>query len=346
MDGPRRAGWQPLPAGTEPMLATAGSLPPVADDAEWAYEMKWDGVRALLRADRGRIAVLSRNHRDITVSYPELKGLGEQLGRIQAVLDGEIVAFDDGGRPSFGRLQQRMHVAGAGAARRLADSVPATYLIFDLLHLDGRSLISLSYAERRELLEGLELGGPSWQTPAAFTGGGADALRTSQEQGLEGVMAKRLGSRYLPGRRSPDWVKIKNIRAQEVVIGGWRPGNGRRAGTIGALLIGLPGPDGLSYAGRVGTGFSDAVLATLLERLERLASSTCPFGPDFPPGDARDARWVSPRLVGEVSFTNWTADGRLRHPAWRGLRPDKAPAQVVREGCSAKAARRRLIGGG
>ena len=329
MDAPSREDWQAIPDDVRPMLATLGSLP--NDDEHWAYEMKWDGVRALVRVEGGRITIKSRNDIDVTVSYPELRTLGEQLGTTQALLDGEIVSFDDEGRPSFGRLQQRMHVASAASARRLAESDPAVYLIFDLLHLDGRPLLALPYTQRRELLDGLELAGTSWQTPPVFEGNGAQAVRASQQQGLEGVVAKRLTSRYRPGRRSPDWVKVKNIRAQEVVVGGWSPGKGRRQGTIGSLLLGLPGERGLTYIGQVGTGFTDDMLADLLTRLKRLARKTSPFDPDVPRADARDAQWVSPRLVGEVAFGEWTSDGRLRHPAWRGLRPDKSPSEVVRE---------------
>jgi bifunctional non-homologous end joining protein LigD len=325
-----RPDWQPLPKVLSPMLATAGSLPPAAQDAQWAYEMKWDGVRALARIEGGRIVLLSRNGADVTVSYPELRGLGEQLGTTQALLDGEIVAFDDEGRPSFGRLQKRMHVTSTSAARRLAGSDPAVLLIFDVLHLDGRSLLDVPYADRREILESLELDGPSWQAPPAFYGAGGEAVRVSQQQGLEGVVAKRRSSTYAPGRRSPDWVKIKNSRTQEVVVGGWRQGNGRRAGTVGALLLGIPDGRALRYVGKVGTGFTDDMLDDLAKRLARIARSSSPFG-EIPRPDARDAHWVTPKLVGEVEFTEWTADGRLRHPSWRGLRPDKRPDQVVPE---------------
>jgi bifunctional non-homologous end joining protein LigD len=322
--------WEPLPEHVQPMLATPGTLPPATVDDQWAYEMKWDGVRALVRVAGGRVALTSRNDIDMSVAYPELRALGEQVGDTQVLLDGEIVSFDAHGRPSFGRLQKRMHVSSAVAARRLAQSEPAVLLIFDALHLDGRSLFRLPYTERRDLLEGLRLSGPAWQTPPAFVGSGTEAVRVSQEQGLEGVVAKRLTSTYRPGSRSPDWVKIKHIRTQEVVIGGWRPGSGRRAGTIGSLLLGLPGERGLDYIGKVGTGFTDADLAHLSGRLRPASRDTSPFD-DVPRADARDAHWVTPRLVGEVAFTEWTTDGRLRHPAWRGLRPDKRTDQVTRE---------------
>lgn len=329
MDAPARPDWKALPEHVKPMLATLGPLP--TDDSKWAYEMKWDGVRALVAVEGGRITITSRNDNDVTVSYPELRGLGEQLGTTEVLLDGEIVSFDDAGRPSFERLQQRMHISTAAAARRLADRVPAVYLIFDLLHLDGRSLLDLPYTQRRSLLDELGLAGPSWQTPPVFEGDGASAVLASQQQGLEGVLAKRLTSRYTPGRRTGDWVKVKNIRMQEVVIGGWRPGKGRREGLIGSLLLGLPGEDGLKYVGQVGTGFTDAALEQLGGQLKRLARKTSPFSPDVPRADARDAQWVAPRLVGEVAFGEWTTEDRLRHPSWRGLRPDKSPDEVVRE---------------
>jgi bifunctional non-homologous end joining protein LigD len=318
-----------LPEHVRPMLATLGELP--KDDANWSYEMKWDGVRALAYVQNGRARFTSRNDIDVTVSYPELHSLAEQLGETPVLLDGEIVSFDDAGRPSFKRLQQRMHVASAATARRLAETDPAVYLIFDLLHLDGRDVFDLPYTQRRELLEGLELEGGSWQTPPAFSGDGPDAVAASKEQGLEGVMAKRSSSRYLPGRRSPDWVKVKNFHTQEVVVGGWSPGKGRREGTVGALLLGVPTPEGLRYVGQVGTGFTDAMLHDLAARLHRIARKTSPFSPDVPRADARDAQWVTPELVGEVAFGEWTGDGRLRHPSWRGLRPDKRADEVVFE---------------
>jgi bifunctional non-homologous end joining protein LigD len=272
----------------------------------------------------------SRNDRDITVSYPELRDLGAQLGTTQAVLDGEIAVLDAHERSSFSRLQRRMHIANATEARRLADQDPVVYLIFDLLHLDGRSLLELPYSDRRQLLDGLELEGAYWRTPPVLRGGGAAAVRASRRQGQEGVIAKRRSSRYRPGRRSPDWVKIKNVRTQEVIVGGWRPGQGRRAGTIGSLLLGLPGDDGLRYIGNVGTGFTEETLADLMTRLRKLARRTSPFT-EVPNLVAREAQWVTPRLVGEVRFTEWTGDGRLRHPSWRGLRPDKAVGDVRRE---------------
>jgi len=328
---PSPAGWASLPERVAPMLATAGTLPGPAEDARWGYEFKWDGVRATIYVDGGRIRILSRNDRDVTVSYPELRALGETLGCRQCLLDGEVVAFDAGGRPSFGALQQRMHIAKPAEARRLADRVPATFLAFDLLHLDGRSTLRLPYADRRALLDSLALAGPSWQVPPTFAGGGDAVLAASKAQGLEGVVAKRLDSAYTPGRRSEHWVKVKNVRHQEVVIGGWRPGAGNREGQIGSLLIGVSGVDGLAFAGSVGTGFSQQALRELAHQLEPLRRQTSPFATEVPRAQAKDAVWVEPVLAGEVAFTEWTREDRLRHPTWRGLRPEKAPADVVRE---------------
>jgi len=310
-----------------PMLASPGSLADLGDDSRWAFEMKWDGVRALVHVDGG-VRLMSRNDVDMSVSYPEITA--SPPPGLTAVLDGEIVSFDEQGRPSFRRLQKRMHVANAPAARRLAASEPAALLLFDVLVLDGESLLKKPYTERRAVLESLTLDGSGWQVPAVFTGSGADALATSKAHELEGVVAKRLASTYLPGRRSSDWVKIKNVRTQEVVVGGWTPGEGRRQGLIGALLLGIPGPDGLAYVGKVGTGFTEAMLRDLGSDLAPLAATDSPFI-DVPRADARGARWVEPTLVGEVTFAEWTGDGRLRHPSWRGLRPDKRPDQVVPE---------------
>jgi bifunctional non-homologous end joining protein LigD len=304
MDAPAHPDWQP-PRRVAPMLATPGSLPPASQDRQWAFEVKWDGVRAICEIDGGRITLWSRNDRDITVSYPEVRGLGAQLGTTQAVLDGELAVLDED-QPSS--------------------------LIFDLLYLDGRWLLELPYSDRRQLLDGLELEGAHWRTPPVLRGGGAAALRGSQRRGQEGIIAKRRSSRYLPGRRSPDWVKIKNIRTQEVVVGGWRPGQGRRDGTIGSLLLGLPSGEGLRYIGNVGTGFTEDALADLMTRLRKLSRRTSPFADAVPKVIAREAHWVSPRLVGEVRFTEWTGDGRLRHPSWRGLRPDKQVSEIRLEG--------------
>lgn len=311
------------------MLASPGALPTGSDDAGWAYEFKWDGVRAVAYVDGGRVRLLSRNDRDITATYPEVAALGPALHGVRAVLDGEIVALDDRGRPSFAALQRRMHVTGPAAVRRLTAEVPVSYLLFDLLHLDGRSLLTERYDARRDQLEQLLPGGSVWKVPASHVGGGEDILAASQHNGLEGVVAKRLDSRYRPGTRADTWRKVKNVRMQEVVVGGWKPGAGRRSGGLGSLLIGVPGYGGLEYVGHVGTGFSDSVLVSLLAALRQRERTTSPFE-SVPPAHAKDVHWVSPTLVGEVVFTEWTNDGRLRHPSWRGLRTDKSPEEVVR----------------
>jgi len=324
------AGYEPLPEVVRPMLATAAKTLPTPDE-HWAFEFKWDGVRAVIYVDGGRVRILSRNDRDVTVSYPELRGLGEALGARPAVLDGEIVAFDDEGRPSFGALQERMHVAEAARARRLAERVPVAYLAFDVLHLDGRATTSLPYEERRELLASLGLAGDHWQTPPWYRGGGAAMLDAARQQRLEGVVAKRLGSAYQPGRRSGDWLKVKHLRTQEVLVVGWTPGQGRRQGRLGALLLGVWRHGELTYAGKVGTGFSDRALDELGEALAPLVRPDTPVPGPLPRAQVHGATWVEPRLVGEVAFGEWTRDGRLRHPTWRGLRPDKDPAKVVVE---------------
>ncbi len=311
------------------MLATpATALPRPVDDRLWGYEFKWDGVRAIGRIHAGGLTLLSRNDRDISAGYPEVAGLGAVAGLDDTVLDGELVALDSAGRPSFGALQQRMHVTARAALVRLVEQVPVTYLLFDVLCVRGRSLCAEPYSSRRAALEGLHLNGPSWQTPPSFRGDGPDILAASLSNGLEGVVAKRLDSTYHPGYRSPYWLKIKNMRTQDVVVGGWKPGQGRRSGLPGSLLLGLPGPAGLQYIGKVGTGFSDRALAQIATRLAELAESESPFT-EVPREHARDAHWVQPVLVGEVEFGEWTSEGRLRHPSWRGLRPD-IPVQDVR----------------
>jgi bifunctional non-homologous end joining protein LigD len=322
-----------LPAGLRPMLATGGQLP--AADAGWAYEMKWDGLRAICYVQDGGARLESRTGRDITHAYPELRGLAAAVrdgGATAAVLDGEIVAFGGAAFPSFEALQQRMNLSSAAEAAALAGQVPVSYLAFDLLSLNGQALLELPYAGRRELLSELSLAGRHWQTPPSFTGAsGAEVLAASRQQHLEGVVAKRLVSRYEPGRRSPSWIKVKNVRRQEVVVGGWKPGERGRSGQIGSLLIGVYEPGGLAYAGHVGTGFTRQTLGLLAARLAPLRRDTSPFAVAVPPEHARLAVWVQPRLVVEVTFTEWTTAGRLRAPAYKGLRDDKDPADVVRE---------------
>jgi bifunctional non-homologous end joining protein LigD len=326
-DPPQQADWDPLPDLIEPMLAVPGALPKAAEDEQWAYEFKWDGVRALARIEGGRLRLHARKGPDITARYPELRVLGEELGSTEVWLDGEIVAFEDG-RPSFHALQHRLNIEGERAIRKLAADLPVTYLIFDVLHLQGRSCLDLPYSDRRKLLERLELAGPHWHVSPSYAGEGEAVVEAAREQRLEGVIAKRLSSRYLPGRRSGDWIKITEFTALEVVVGGWRPGEGKRSDTLGSLMVGVPTERGLVYVGQVGTGFTEDVLHLLAGKLEPLARKASPFINTVPAHRARGAVWVDPELVGEVEFRNWTPDRRLRAPSWRGLRTDKGPADL------------------
>ncbi len=327
MDAPVDPSAEPAPEEIAPMLARAGQLP--RDDDGWAFEIKWDGVRAMAHSEPGRFALRSRRGLDITERYPEIRRLNRALGSRRAVLDGELVAFEASGRPSFARLQQRMNVDSPSAIRRLAGEVPVAYVVFDLLHLDGHSLMDRPYSERRRALEELALDGDAWRTPAAQVGDGSRLLAVSAEQGLEGLVAKRLDSRYEPGRRSAHWIKVKNARRQELVIGGWLPGEGRRAERIGALLVGYHEADGgLRYAGRVGTGFTEATLERLSRRLTALHTDQSPFSSGRMP---KAARYCSPELVAEVEFREWTRERMLRHPSYKGLRSDKRAGDVVLE---------------
>jgi bifunctional non-homologous end joining protein LigD len=321
-----------VPEDVPPMLAAIGELPRT-DDLRWGYEFKWDGVRALAHVRGGRLRLRARSGNDVTATYPELHRLPEVLSGHDVVVDGEVVAMDAGGRPDFGLLQGRMHRTGPEIAG-MAAAAPVTYLVFDLLALDGESLLGLPYAERRERLDALGLVSDRWVTTPWFRGDtpgvGDQVQAASLENGLEGVVAKRLGSPYRPGGRGPDWRKIKNLRTQSVVVGGWRPGAGRRAGGIGSLLVGVHDDTGrLVFAGHVGTGFTAAALADLGRLVTGRATS--PFADALPREVVRDAHWVEPLLVGEVAYTEWTRDGRLRHPSWQGLRDDVRPDQVAVE---------------
>jgi bifunctional non-homologous end joining protein LigD len=342
MDPPADPTREPMPEHVKPMLARAGALPP--DDDRWAFEIKWDGVRALAYSEPGRIRFESRNGNDITASYPELKALNRALSSHHAILDGEVVAFDDDGRPSFGRLQGRMHVGSESAARRRMKDTPVVYVVFDLLWLDGHPLYDLPYEQRRARLRELGLQGAHWQTPDHVVGDGEAVLAASLANGLEGVVAKRLDSPYEPGRRSPCWLKVKNVRREDVVVGGWLPGEGKRRERIGALLVGVPEDGRLRYAGRVGTGFTEAELDRLAKVLEQREDS--PFGGT--PQPPKHAVYVQPTRVAEVEFTEWTSDGMLRHPSYKGLR-EEAPASAfldagrpVRDGVEVRVGERTL----
>ncbi len=328
MDPPADATAREMPDAVEPMLARLSTMP--ADESSWGFEVKWDGVRAIARSEPGRIHLITRNGNDVTAAYPELRGLNRALGSHSAMLDGEIVAFDEQGRPSFQALQPRIHLRGESAVKRRAAECPVTYVIFDLLWLDGHPLLDMPYRERRKHLLAMGLDGDHWRVPGHHEGDGSALLAATREQGLEGVVAKRLDSRYAPGRRDGSWLKIKNSRRQELVIGGWTEGRGARAGRLGALELGVHDPEtgALRYAGKVGTGFDEAELDRLGRLLAPLARRDSPFSGRQP---AKGARFVEPALVCEVEFGEWTRDGRLRHPRYEGLRDDKPAEEVVRE---------------
>jgi len=325
MDPPTRS-YQKFPSGFAPMLAAPGSLP--ADEQRYALEVKWDGVRALAQIDGGRLRLFSRNGNDGTDRYPEIRPLGEVFGTRGAVLDGELAVLDEHGRPDFQRLQQRMGVHNAAIVRRRAAQTPVTYVIFDLLYLDGALQIDRPYHARRAALEALKLEGSAWRTPAYRVGDARAFLDAASDAGLEGIVAKALDSVYHPGERSSDWLKIKRQGRQEFVIGGWAEG---KAHPVGALLLGYFGGAAkakMTYAGRVGTGFDRATLESLHVALNHHVVADHPF---TVPVRGSGVHFVAPALVCEVEFTEWTRAGTLRHPSFKGLRDDKDPYSVVRE---------------
>lgn len=301
------------------MLATPGPLPA---GPGWAYEFKWDGVRALASTSGGRLRLWARSGAEITSGYPELAGLATAVP--DAELDGEIVLLDAAGRPSFTALAERIHVREPVRAARMAAAAPVTYMIFDLLRLGPEDLTRRGYAARRARLEEVVPAAPRWLVPPSFADGPA-TLAAAREYALEGVVAKRLTAPYQPGVRTPDWIKVKLERTGDFVVGGWRPG----ARKLGALLVGVPAPGGLlDYRGRVGGGISAANERALLAALSPLAVHESPFTGALPREDAKDATWVSPALVVEVRYGQQTPDGRLRFPRFVRLRPDKSPAEA------------------
>lgn len=307
------------------MLATAGTLPA---GPGWAYELKWDGVRVLAEVSEGGLVLRSRSERDVTVTYPELAGLAAACPDM--LLDGEVVAFADG-RPAFTALQPRMHVRDARKAQALRASIPVTYLIFDVLRLYGVDLTDRPYAERRETLERLELQQvPCCAVPPAFDDGPA-TVAASRAQRLEGVVAKALDSRYVPGRRSPEWIKVRTVHRQELLVCGWQRGTGGRTDQIGSLVLGYYEAGRLRYAGQVGTGFTAAMLRLVRARLEPLRRKDSPFDEELPAADRKDVIWCEPEIVVMVEFGEWTPAGRLRFPSFQGIRDDKEPREVVRE---------------
>ncbi len=305
------------------MLAMPTRTVPAGES--WSHEVKWDGMRVIADVHGGSLRLFSRTERDVSVAFPELAGLGAEYADM--ALDGEVVVLRDG-RPSFASLAERFHVTDPRRAARLAEQAPVTLMAFDLLRLYGTALLERTWTDRRATLERLELDGPRWQTPPTFVDG--RALHTAtREQGLEGVVSKRVASPYLPGRRSSHWLKAPHRTSVSVVIGGWRPeaaGAGR--GRLGAVLVGLPGPGGLRFVGRVGAGLAGRAGAALLERLGPLSTEVSPFEERLPALDAAGAAWVCPVLVADVESLGLGAAGRLRQPAFKGLRTDLAPGDL------------------
>lgn len=327
-----------------PMLASAGRLPP--DGAGFAYEFKWDGMRVLASVGNGKVGgAVSRNGNDAHARFPELDALAEALGRRQAIVDGELVVLGSGGRPDFGLMQTRMALHNPREIAAATGSHPVQFLAFDVLQLDGASLLRQPYTVRRQMLEGLGLSGSKMAVPPAQASDGGAVLAASQELGLEGVVAKRLTSPYLPGERSPHWVKVRNRLRQEFVVGGWSKGEGSRGGTVGSLLLGVYGSPRdkgsgkgkgrtaatrkLHFVGRVGSGFRGSDLDHLDKELAKLASDQDPFHPFEDDGD--EPLFVKPKLVCEVEFSGLANHRVLRQAAFKGWRTDKPAKDVVWE---------------
>jgi bifunctional non-homologous end joining protein LigD len=278
------------------------------------------------------VRAFTRNDKSLLSTFPELRDIGLHLGSRSAILDGEIVALDKDNRPNFSTLSKRLHVTSKPAIEKLRSTIPASFFAFDLLYLEGQSIMDLSYDKRRAALESLKLQGETFATPPSITNAtGSKVMDISRERGLEGVVIKRRSSRYAPGSRNGEWVKVKNFFTQEVVIGGWTEGKGERDGSLGALLLGVPSSEGLDYVGKVGTGFTAATRQDLLRRLRPLARKSTPFSTPLSRAETSLAHFVRPIIVGEVQFAEWTNDGNLRQPSWRGLRSDKSASEVVRE---------------
>jgi bifunctional non-homologous end joining protein LigD len=316
------------PPALSPMLASLGTE--AFDDAGWVFEPKWDGVRAMAICEQDQTMLFSRKRNDITKTYPELGKLHDRLVAIDAILDGEIVTLQKG-RPSFERLQSRINLHNERDIERAAKSIPALFMAFDLLYLDGKSLIDLPLEQRKEILETLIIPNEAIQVSPSMPEEGTALYDAACQQKLEGIVAKKLGCPYRPGKRVRDWIKIKTTFTGDVVIGGWSRGEGSRSNSFGALLVGAFRDGELHFVGSVGTGFSDRVLGEVLERLAESQTDECPFETD-PRKLVRDNRyskmirepkWVRPELVAKVEFRELTSANRLRAPSFKGLRVDK-----------------------
>ena len=313
----------------KPMKAASGELP-VGDG--WVYELKWDGMRAVAFIADDEVRFQTTNLLDCTNSFPELAGLGGAFGSYESlVLDGEIVAFDDEGVPSFGRIQQRMHVSDPAEAARRSHQVPVMYVVFDVLEINGTSTMSLRFSDRRRLLEGIVEPGRAWQLSTLYEDEPEKLLEIVAERGIEGLMAKRIDSTYQPGKRASAWCKVKPRRREEFVVGGWVTGDGNRSNSLGALVIGFHDDSGLRYAGRVGSGFNDSDLRDWMELLGDRARDESPFVDPVDKKPGRQSFFVNPDLVVEVAFAEWSQIGHLRHPSYLGRRFDKDASEVVLE---------------
>lgn len=292
-----------------PMKASMGSASAVPEGDGWAYEIKWDGYRTIIHVGDRTVRLQSPAGHDVTARWPELAGLAASVNAKQAVLDAELVVFDGDGRPRFELVQR----SGVGSDRQ------AALQLFDVLSVDGTDTIDLPYLDRRQLLAQLVEPGDNWSVPAHRIGDGAALLSATAERGLEGMIAKRVDSRYRPGTRTKDWRKIKNRTVVELTVGGFTAGAGNRASTFGALLLGRSTPDGLRFAGGVGTGFDQPTLHSLTKRLGQLAVESCPFVPPPPAAVCRSATWVEPVLRATVEIAEFTNDGLVRHASFVDL---------------------------
>jgi len=312
------------------MKAAPGSLPPVGDD--WGFELKWDGMRILSHFADNQIQLFSGNGNDVTTSYPEIHAFADALAGFESLtLDGEVVAIDDSGLPSFRLLQQRMHVQDEVEARRRSATVPVVYAVFDVLSVNGTDTMRLPFRDRRSLLEQIVETGSHWRLTDLHLADPTDLLETVIDRGLEGIVAKDLRSPYVEGKRPRTWLKIKPRHRQEFVVGGWSEGRDGNTGSLGSLLIGVMDGENLVACGSVGSGLTDELRRAWIEELRKTARADSPFVNEVPPSAGRRFHWCDPLAVVEVAFGEWTADGHLRHPVYLGRRTDKSPSEVVRE---------------